>query len=77
MDAVAGNPVRFKLIQEKSLYTLVVTSEVPTGECRLFQALGQLNVPTNSYYPRMWIFSKDVITEVIKAITKLGIRTFS
>jgi hypothetical protein len=77
MDRTAGNSVRFKLSKEGSIYRLLVTSEVPKGEYRLFHALGTLSVPTTSYYPRIWSFTKDMIDEVTMALSNLGIRTFN
>lgn len=66
LDVHAGNPVIVK--HWPARYEFELWSELPVAELRLFAALGQLVIPSERYYPRIWKFKaehQDLITEML------------
>jgi hypothetical protein len=73
IDALAGAPVRFKVSRDPSGTRVFLTSEVPKAERRLFTALGQLSMPSNLGYPRVWLFPNELMEQVNRALHSLGV----
>jgi hypothetical protein len=56
LDLIARNPTVVECSEDARKFTVVLRSEIPSPEHRLFAALGALTVPSEGYYPRHWTF---------------------
>jgi len=73
LDHRAKNPVRAGWVADTSEATLTLGSEVPWSEQRLFAALGALDIPETSYYPRVWRFDPAHAPVVEQRLRGLGV----
>lgn len=76
LDLLAEKSVAVEEIPNRSETTLVLRSELPQAEQRLFAALGQLAVPEGKYYPRNWTFHSEHAVEIKRRLAALGVSTF-
>jgi hypothetical protein len=76
LDALAGNPVLVENDTRGDEFVIVLGSEVPRPERRLFAALGTLTVPVDKYYPRTWRFPRKYTGEISSRLSALGVRLF-
>lgn len=74
LDASAGNPTTAEEEASEGKVTFTLRSEIPHAEARLFAALGQLTIPTDSYYPRRWSFDLAQRDLIAGRLTGLGVR---
>lgn len=64
LDALAKNPVTVEYETSSDEISVVLRSEIPRPEQRLFAALGQLSFPDEKYYPRIWRFPRQYGAEI-------------
>ena len=76
LDLLAEKPVTVEEIPGRVETTLVLRSELPQVEQRLFAALGRLLVPEEKYYPRIWKFHQEHAVEIKTRLARLGVSTF-
>ena len=76
LDLLAEKPVAVEEIPDRGETTLVLRSELPQAEQRLFAAFGRLAVPEGKYYPRNWTFHPEHAVEIKKRLATLGVSTF-
>lgn len=72
LDALARNPTRITVRTASSL-SLVLQSEVPRAERRVFAALGELSVPEEKYYPRTWTFRIEHKRTILARLSALRV----
>jgi hypothetical protein len=77
LDRLAHKSVAVEVQDRGDTVTLVLKSELPRPERRLFAALGTLTVLDGSYYPRMWHFPKEYGAEIGERLSALGVRLFA
>jgi hypothetical protein len=77
LDAIAGNPVLVDAELSAKEFVVVLASEVPGPERRLFAALGTLSVPPEKYYPRTWRFPVQFAAEIRNRLSALEVRLVS
>jgi hypothetical protein len=71
LDAIAANPTSVHVRSGKHL-EVVLRSEVPRSEQRLFAALGQLT-EMDKYYPRTWTFRAEHAQNVLPRLALLRV----
>jgi hypothetical protein len=74
LDAIAGKSVTVDETELNGELVIVLKSELPKPELRLFAALGRLTVPEDGYYPRTWRFPIGYAPEVRSRLAALGIQ---
>ena len=72
LDQLAERPVTVEEISARSETTVVLRSELPQAEQRLFAALGRLVVPEDKYYPRNWTFHQGYACRDQEATGEVG-----
>jgi hypothetical protein len=73
LDALAGNPVLVEVEQTSKGLVVILGSEVPRPERRLFAALGTLSVPPEKYYPRTWLFPTEYAAQITHRLSELEV----
>ncbi len=74
LDALAKNPVTVDYDIAGEEISVVLRSEIPGPEQRLFAALGQLSFPDEKYYPRNWRFPRHYGAEIHARLTSLCVQ---
>jgi hypothetical protein len=74
LDLLAGKPVVVEESDQHGDFVIVLKSELPKSERRLFAALGTLTVAEGNYYPRTWRFPNEYTPEVRSRLEALGIQ---
>jgi hypothetical protein len=77
LDLLSGKPVGVEEATRGAEYSVVLKSELPKAERRLFGALGRVIFSEENYYPRTWHFPVRYALEVRGRLSALGIRVFS
>jgi hypothetical protein len=77
LDLLAGKPVGVEEVSRGGESAVILKSELPKPEQRLFGALGRLTFADENYYPRTWHFPACYAPEVRSRLSALGIRVFS
>jgi hypothetical protein len=73
LDSRANKPVEIQFGVKGGRFFIVLRSELPRSEQRLFGALGTLVVPEGAYYPRTWWFAECYRTIITQALLALGV----
>jgi len=71
LDSEAGNPVKAHCsVGGRNLTEVVLTSELPRPEQRVFAALGTLEIPVDRPFERRWSFrqSKDLALNLLRSL---------
>ena len=76
LDLLAEKSVSVEEIADGTETAFILKSELPQAEQRFFAALGQLVVPEDKYYPRIWKFHHDHAAEIKRRLAALGVSTF-
>jgi hypothetical protein len=74
LDALAKNAVAVEYEISGDEISVILRSEIPRPEQRLFAALGQLSFPPEKYYPRTWRFPRQYGAEIHARLTSLCIQ---
>jgi len=74
LDALAQNSVVVEYESTGDEIGVILRSEIPKPEQRLFAALGRLSFPPEKYYPRTWRFPKRYAAEVHSRLTSLCVQ---
>ena len=74
LDALAGRATEVPTTITADALELVLSSEIPFAERRLFAALGHVRSPDESYYPRTWRFASQFAEEVQRRMRALEVK---
>jgi len=74
LDELAQNSVVVEYESTGDEIGVILRSEIPKPEQRLFAALGRLSFPPEKYYPRTWRFPKRYAAEVHSRLTSLCVQ---
>lgn len=72
-DTKTKNPVMVNLDCGAEEFIVLLNSEIPGPERRLFTALGRLVNQGANYYPRMWKFTNEYKPKILTVIERLGV----
>jgi hypothetical protein len=73
LDWRAKKPIEIKFKTKENYLSIIVRSELPGPEQRLFAAIGNLQVPDEAYYPRTWTFPEGYSKIVFDTLEALKI----
>jgi hypothetical protein len=74
LDGRAGKPIEVQTRTKNGSISVLLRSELPRSEQRLFGALGVLEVPKESYYPRTWWFAERYRGIVLSKLQALRVK---